>query len=59
MLHKAGYNHILRRAALRNRLLLLEEENAPKIMQGDKDACDRVARRCDRAALNERGASHP
>ena len=40
MLQKAGHNLILRRAALRNRLVLRDKEIAPKIVQGDEDICD-------------------
>ena len=39
MLQKVGHNHILTRAALRNCLFLPEEGIAPKIVQGDEDAC--------------------
>ena len=63
MLQKAGHNHIIMRAPLRNCLLLLEEEIPPKLLQGVDDACennrDRLARGCDRTALNGRGAFRP
>ena len=39
MLQYAGHSQILTKAALRNRVLLLEEEIASKIVQGDEDAC--------------------
>ena len=40
MWQDAEHNDILTRAALRNRLHLPEEGIAPKIEQGDDDACD-------------------
>ena len=61
MLQNAGHNHILTRAALRNRLLLPEQWIAPKLCKGTKTPAagetnrDRPTRECDRTPLTYGG----